>query len=59
MSGLFVVGGHEVAWLGTSAVAGRKKPFRLMSFIHDSDDGEVMFWDFKTLQEAKDYAEMI
>mgnify|MGYP001608711162 CR=1 FL=1 len=37
----------------------KKKPFRLISFIHESDDGSPMFWDFTSEQEAKDYAEMI
>ena len=32
---------------------------RLISFIHEDDDGEFRWWDFATLEQAKLYAEQI
>jgi hypothetical protein len=33
--------------------------YRLVSFIHDGEDGDLWFKDFPTLDAAKEYAEFI
>jgi hypothetical protein len=35
------------------------KPYRLISFIHETPEGDTKFWDFFTLKDAKDHAEKI